>query len=145
MPDTTPDLGSISAPEDLAAILDGRTDDEVNEVVTAVGVDDVLGQISAAMVERFQADKAAGQSAVIQWDITAPDGVHTFHITVNHGTCTATPGAGESPRVTLGLSLADFLRFIAGQLEGTQAFMSGKLKLSGDMMFAQSMQSWFAV
>ncbi|MGI8662245.1 MAG: SCP2 sterol-binding domain-containing protein [Acidimicrobiales bacterium] len=145
MSDTTPDLGSISSPEDLAAILDGRTDDEVNEVVVGAGVDDVLGQISNAMVERFQADKAAGQDAVIQWDITAPDGVHTFHLTVKDGTCTATPGPGEAPRVTLGLALPDFLRFIAGQLEGMQAFMTGKLKLAGDMMFAQSMQTWFAV
>jgi putative sterol carrier protein len=32
----------------------------------------------------------------------------------------------------------------AGQLDGMQAFMTGKLKLTGDMMFAQSMQAWFA-
>ena len=36
------------------------------------------------------------------------------------------------------------VRFMAGQLDGMQAFMTGKLKLSGDMMFAQTMQAWFA-
>ena len=42
------------------------------------------------------------------------------------------------------MALPDFLRFLTGQLDGMQAFMTGKLKLSGDMMFAQSMQAWFA-
>jgi putative sterol carrier protein len=45
--------------------------------------------------------------------------------------------------VTLGLSLPDFLRLILGQLDGMQAFMGGKLKLSGEIMLAQTMQSWF--
>jgi putative sterol carrier protein len=53
-------------------------------------------------------------------------------------------GAGESPRVTLGLALADFVRFVSGKLDGMQAFMAGKLKLTGDMFFAQTMQTWFA-
>lgn len=145
MSDTTPDLGSIGSREDMAKLLEGRSDDEVVEVVSAHGVDAVIGQITTAMVERFQPDRAAGQNAVIQWDIRAPDGVHAFHFVVADGMCTAASGAGESPRVSLELALADFLRFVAGQLEGTQAFMSGKLKLRGDMMFAQTMQSWFAV
>jgi len=59
------------------------------------------------------------------------------------GQCTVSAGADDAPRVTLGLSLSDLLRFIAGQLDGMQAFMSGKLKLSGDMMFATTMQNWF--
>ena len=29
--------------------------------------------------------------------------------------------------------------------DGMQAFMSGKLKLGGDIMLAQTMQTWFAV
>ena len=30
-----------------------------------------------------------------------------------------------------------------GRLNGVQAFMAGKLRVSGDMMFAQTMQGWF--
>lgn len=145
MSDITPDLNTISSPEALAAMLNGRSDAEVISAVTDLGIDNVINQITTAMVERFQPDGASGQTAVIQWDITAPDGVHGFHIDVVDGTCTAEAGTAESPRVTLGLALPDFLRFVAGELDGTQAFMSGKLKLSGDMMFAQSMQAWFAV
>lgn len=141
MADETP---AIESQEQLAELLEGRSDDEINEFVGALGVDTVLGQIFSVMAERFQPDKAAGQSAVIQWDISTPDATHSYAVTVKDGACTVAPGAGESPRVTLGLALPDFLRFIAGKLDGMQAFMSGKLKLSGDMMFAQQMQQWFA-
>ena len=73
-----------------------------------------------------------------------PEGTHSYQLQVADGTCTAVQGNGEPARVTLGMTLPDFLRFLTGQLDGMQAFMTGKLKLSGDMMFAQSMQAWFA-
>jgi putative sterol carrier protein len=140
---TNPDLDSIASREDLAGLIDDRSDDEIVEVVTDLGVDNVLRQIAEAMVERFQPDKAAGESAVIQWDIQTPDGIHSFHLTVSDGTCATRKGVASSPRVALSLTLVDFLRFIAGKMDGMSAFMSGKLKVTGDLMFAQMMQSWF--
>jgi putative sterol carrier protein len=129
--------------EQLGELVDGRTDDEINETIAAVGTDAVLEQIFSAMQERFQPDKAAGQSAVIGWEITAPDGVRTYQVKVENGTCTVEKDGTDAARVTLGLSLADFMRFIGGKLDGMQAFMGGKLKLQGDMMFAQTLQAWF--
>ena len=129
--------------EQLGELVDGRSDDEINSTIEAVGVDATLDQIFDAMQERFQADKAAGQSAVIQWDIAAPDSTRTYQVKIENGTCEVAKDGGDSPRVTLGLTLADFMRFISGKLDGMQAFMSGKLKLAGDMMFAQTMQAWF--
>ncbi len=134
----------IATQDQLAELLEGRSDDEINQFVGAMGTDEILGQIFSAMEERFQADKAAGQSAVIQWDITTPDKTHSFSVTIADGTCKVAAGAADSPRLTLGLALPDFMRFISGKLDGMQAFMSGKLKLGGDMMFAQQMQAWFA-
>lgn len=129
--------------DQLGELVDGRSDEEINSTIEAVGVDATLDQIFAAMQERFQPDRAAGQSAVIGWDITAPDGVRSYQVKVEGGTCTVQKGGTDPARVTLGLSLADFMRFIGGKLDGMQAFMSGKLKLTGDMMFAQTLQAWF--
>jgi putative sterol carrier protein len=129
--------------EQLGELVADRSDDEINSTIAAVGTDQVLDQIFSAMQERFQPDKAAGQSAVIGWEITAPDGVRTYQVKVDDGTCTLNKDGTDAARVTLGLSLADFMRFIGGQLDGMQAFMSGKLKLQGDMMFAQQIQPWF--
>jgi putative sterol carrier protein len=137
------DLGDANNPEALGQLLEGRSDEEINQFVEAAGVDTVLTQVFDAMKERFAPEKAAGQSAVVQWDVNAPDGTHTYQFKVADGAASWSAGAGEASRVTLAFSLADFLRFVAGQLDGMQAFMGGKLRLSGDMMFATTLQTWF--
>lgn len=129
--------------EELTAMIEGKSDEEINADMAQRGTDKVLGRIFEYMATQFQPDKAAGQSAVIGWDITSPEGTHSYQLTVDEGTCTAGPRGDDDARVTLGMALPDFLRFVTGQLDGMQAFMTGKLKLSGDMMFAQSMQAWF--
>jgi putative sterol carrier protein len=137
-------MADIGSREELAAMIEGKSDDEINAGVAERGTEKVLGQIFEYMAGRFQPDRAGNQSAVIGWDITSPEGTHSWQLKVADGTCTSTSGNAESARVTLGMALPDFLRFLTGQLDGMQAFMTGKLKLSGDMMFAQSMQAWFA-
>ena len=59
------------------------------------------------------------------------------------GRCEIERGRAESPRVTIRMGLADFLRLITGGANGMQLFMTGKLKVPGDLFFAQTYQSWF--
>ena len=59
------------------------------------------------------------------------------------GAARSSKGRAESPRVTIRIALADFLRLITGDANGMQLFMTGKLKVSGDLFFAQTYQSWF--
>ena len=40
---------------------------------------------------------------------------------------------------TIGISLADFMDMADGKLDGTMAFMSGKLKVQGDMGIAMKL------
>ena len=68
---------------------------------------------------------------------------HTYQLKIAGGKCEIVKGRADTPRVTLTLALPDFLRVVAGKLPPVQAFMSGKLKLSGDMMIATAMQGWF--
>jgi putative sterol carrier protein len=138
-------MADIGSRAELATMIEGKSDDEINAGVADLGTDKVLGQIFEHMArEAFRADRAGNQSAVVGWDVTSPEGTHSYQLKIADGTCTAVSGSPEPARVTLGMALPDFLRFITGKLDGMQAFMTGKLKLSGDMMFAQSMQAWFA-
>jgi len=41
---------------------------------------------------------------------------------------------------TIGITMEDFLSMVAGELDGTTAFMMGKLKVSGDMGIAMKLQ-----
>ena len=129
----------------LVELVEGHSDDEIVEAAEQLGVDTLLDQVFEGMQQAFQPDKAAGQSAVVQWTVDAPDGTRSRTVHIVDGTCKIEPGAADNPRLTLTLTLADFLRFVSGQLDGMQAFMSGKLKLGGDIMLAQTMQAWFAV
>ncbi len=137
-------MADIGSRDELSALIEGKSDDEINAGVAERGTEKVLSQIFDYMAGRFQPERAGNQSAVIGWDITSAEGTHSYQLKVADGACTAVQGNAEPARVTLGMALPDFLRFLTGQLDGMQAFMTGKLKLSGDMMFAQTMQQWFS-
>lgn len=132
-----------NSPEELAALIDGKSDEEINQGLKETGSEPALDKVFQGMVEAFLPEKASGQSAVIQYDVNAPDGSFSYQLKVADGKCEYVKGSPESARVTLTLNAPDFLRLVTGKLNGQTAFFQGKLKLAGDMMFAQTMQSWF--
>src|ERR1700693_6218136 len=123
---------------DLGALIEGRSDEQITAEVGKQGVDKVLGEVFSAMAVAFVPEAAAGQSAIVQYDVTAPDGVHSYQLKCGDGNSVVQKGKDEAARITLGLGLPDFLRLIGGKLDGMQAFMTGKLKIGGDMMLAQT-------
>ena len=128
---------------ELAALIEGRSDEEITRGVEERGVESVLDGVFQGMADAFLPDKAAGQSAIVQYDVTVAGQPHTYQLKIGGGRCEIVKGRADTPRVTLTLALPDFLRVVAGRLPPVQAFMSGKLKLSGDMMIATAMQGWF--
>jgi putative sterol carrier protein len=107
------------------------------------GVGAVLGQVFGGMADSFNPAKAAGQQATVQYEISSPEGTHEWAMRIADGRCEVEEGRAESPRVTIRMGLGDFLRLITGQANGMQLFMTGKLKVSGDLFFAQTYQTWF--
>jgi len=128
---------------ELAALIEGRSDEEITRGVEERGVESVLDGIFQGMAEAFLPDKAAGQSAVVQYDVTVAGAPRNYQLRIGGGRCEVVKGRADPPRVTLTLSLPDFLRLVAGKLPPVEAFMTGKLKLQGDVMIATAMQSWF--
>jgi putative sterol carrier protein len=95
-----------------------------------------------AMAGRFRADKSAGTNAVIQYDVSG-DGGGTWHAVIKDGTCLVKSGAGTSPTLTLQISSQDWLDMLSGKQSGQMLFMSGKLKVKGDMGLAMKLGSMF--
>ena len=96
------------------------------------------------MPTKFRPEKAAGVNATIQYDISGDQG-GTWHAVIKDGTCTVSSGPAANPNLTLGMSSQDWLDMIGGKLSGQMAFMSGKLKLKGDMGLAMKVGSLFQV
>ena len=97
-----------------------------------------------AMPGRFKRDRAQGVKAVVQYDITG-EGGGTYHVEIADGKCAVHDGAGASPNLTLTMSGPDWLDMVAGKLNGQMAFMSGRLKLKGDMGLAMRLAGIFGI
>src|SRR5256714_14929833 len=107
------EISDVNNPDALAQLLEGRSDEEINEFVNAAGVDTVLTQVFDAMKERLDPQKSAGQSAVVQWDVNASDGTHSYQFQVDNGPRSWTPGTPDSPRVKLTFRPPGFMRLSA--------------------------------
>ena len=97
-----------------------------------------------AMAGRFRADKATGTNAVIQYEISG-EGGGTWNAVIKDGACTVNQGAGTNPNLTLQIAGQDWLDMLSGKQSGQMLFMSGKLKVKGDMGLAMKLGSMFSM
>lgn len=96
-----------------------------------------------AMVDRFLPEKAGDMSATILFDLSGDNGGY-YWIKIADGA--ATTGAGElsDPAMTVKASADDWFAVATGEMNAMQAFMTGKLKILGDMGLAMKIQTIFA-
>jgi len=90
----------------------------------------------------FQADKASGTNANIQFDLSGEQG-GKWWIKILDGQASSGTGDVENPNLTLMADARDYVKIAMGQMDATAAFMQGKLKIKGDMGLAIKMQSLF--
>ncbi len=95
-----------------------------------------------AMIENFNPQAAEGLDAVFQWEVVG-DGGGVWHIKVADGKAELATGRHESPSVSQICSTELFLAMVNMEVDGMQAFMSGQLKMTGDMMAAQKIYDLF--
>lgn len=90
---------------------------------------------------RFNAGAAAGLDVVFQFSVD--DDAH--HLIVKDGTCELKEGEHSDPSVTLIMDGDTFAEVVAGDINGMQAFMAGRLRTEGDMMLATRLSDLFAL
>jgi putative sterol carrier protein len=104
-------------------------------------IKEVFQMIDAALKE--DPSRAQGIEAVYQFNLTG-DEAGTYQIILRSDDCSAVEGEQETPDCTLGIDSEDFKKMVEGELNGTQAFMSGQLKIEGDMGLAIRLQDVLA-
>lgn len=93
--------------------------------------------------DKVNKDKIQGMNAVYQFDITGDEGGQHAVILAD-GDVQVQDGVHESPSITLTMTDSDFKDLITGKLNGQTAFLTGKLKIKGDMSLAMKLQSVFS-
>jgi putative sterol carrier protein len=89
---------------------------------------------------RADAEKLAGMNNSYQFDI---DGEGSWNVVVADGAINVTEGGGDAD-TTIMTSAETFEQIVAGDQNPTTAYMTGKLKIKGDMGAAMKLQKLFA-
>jgi putative sterol carrier protein len=99
-------------------------------------------QLFEEMPDAFQPRKARGVEAVIQFRLSG-EGGGEWYVVVKDGTCAVTEGVNDAAQATIMMSAADYVALASGKLGGMRAFMTGRVKTTGDFTLLQKMQAWF--
>lgn len=97
-----------------------------------------LDEIFEKMPSSLDPDAASGVNATIQFNCANPRTVK-----IANGECTVEEGTTDDYTVAVTMEDEDLAAMLSGELDGMTAFMTGKLQLDGDMMFAQQMTQLF--
>lgn len=136
-------------PAAFAKVVAETPDDQLQAGMASENRALVLEEIFKRMEEHFDAEGAKGTDAIVDWKIwDRPDGGYDhWRIEIANGACRviADPPADPPARVTFKVKPVDFLKLVTGNASGPQMFITGKLKIDGDLMFAARVQGFFKV
>lgn len=93
--------------------------------------------------ERFT-QAAGGQSARLQQVVNTPDGETRYFFKLEDGTAEVALGELEDAEATISQDYDTAVALSKNELSATAAYMSGKIKVQGDLMRLMQLQGIFA-
>ncbi|MCL7455234.1 MAG: SCP2 sterol-binding domain-containing protein [Anaerolineae bacterium] len=99
-------------------------------------------ELVQSMPQAFLPEKAGNAKAAIQLDLRG-DGGGVWVLDIADGVCQVQPPSGTKPDVTVTMDADDFVALYHNRLNPVQAFMSGKIKVSGNVGMVMQMLNWF--
>jgi predicted lipid carrier protein YhbT len=138
------DLASFSNRSELVSAVSGKSDRQLLEEAEKAGSEMVLQKIFMGMMMSFDAARANGRSAIIEYDIQGPAAArHRYQVKVDAGQCTIDPGGSARPDVSFRTSVPTFLRLSTNTANPLLLVLFRKLKVQGDVKLAREVKGWF--
>ncbi|MFK0243114.1 SCP2 sterol-binding domain-containing protein [Amycolatopsis azurea] len=106
----------------------------------------VLREIFDRMGAHIRQDRAKSLHAVVHWRLSGGSGAggyDRYETVISHGECTVDLDMKEKPRVTITIAPVDFFRLITHQATPAVLFVTGKIKVKGDLAFAAGLIGFF--
>lgn len=103
-----------------------------------------VAELFEKMPSQFQADKAGDMNAVILFDLSG-EGGGQWNVKIADGACDINEGTVDSPKATVRMDAGDYKDMITGKLNPMMAFMSGKVKVEGDLNSVMKFQQLFGM
>jgi putative sterol carrier protein len=95
------------------------------------------------MPQGFNPGAAAGLAATYQFEVSGSENF-TAHLRIAHQQAIFHEGPAVKPEVVVKTPADVWLAVCRGELDGTQAFMSGKFKVEGDLSLLMKLPSLFS-
>src|SRR4051812_48708913 len=123
------------------------SDDDLRSLMASDMRGQVLDEIFRRMVEHFRPDRAQGVEAVIHWKILdRPDGGYDhYEFVIHDGRATLAHPPERDSTLEFKIGPVHFLRLVTGNAAGPLLFMTGKLKIKGDLALAARAPGFFEI
>ena len=95
-----------------------------------------------AMPDAFLPDKAGDATALIQLDLAGDDG-GAWLLDISDGECNVREEKASKSDVTVTMDADDFVALYSNKLNPVQAFMSGRIKVAGNVGMVMQLLNWF--
>lgn len=138
---------SRMAPENFARLISRASKDQIERLLGQQRLRQrILNEIFRRMSQHYRSEHAASVRAVVHWRLTGgagDDGYDRYESVLADGACTVNGEHTQDPRATITIDPVDFVKLITSNASAPVLFMTGKLKVKGDLAFAAGLTSLF--
>lgn len=137
-------------PEDFANLMGSVTDEQLEEMMGGPLRKKVLDEIFSRMADHVDPGKVGDTNAVIHFKIfDRPEdqggGYDEYEVVFENGKAQLSTEPHHDASVTIKVRPVDFLKLASNRASGPTLFMTGKLKIEGDLMLATRLTSFFRI